>query len=417
MEYLMSANDQKSVAILRDRLYYAQYPSHVTSSVTPPTFPFTRVDVKGEPALQLKPDPHQQSNFVDSQNQVTSQPGQSQVAQPGGFYNPSNYQANVPSMAPTGQPQLNQPSYYQGQSQPPQVTPTIGAYQSQPYGGNTPNIQPPPSHVSTGMSNRVAPPPHGRFTNAPPPSGSSQFTNPTSAPPPMAGYGATATPGAPNSYPPPPPSGTGGQHQPEPPHSSSTWSADGTHAIAKKHQPTNYTPPAPITMPIFNADQQQPAPSDNPTGNAVPPIVHQGSGVPPGAPPQGPVTVSNASQQPEPAKEVMKGPIPAEHLNLQEAFDGLVSKCRGTAMNQQTKKKLDDVTRKLEALYDKLRDQKLSPSILGGLHNIAQACQRTDYASGYQAYTNLISSGSFSEISSFMPGIKTLMQIATQLRV
>ena len=45
------------------------------------------------------------------------------------------------------------------------------------------------------------------------------------------------------------------------------------------------------------------------------------------------------------------------------------------------------------------------------------ACQATDYASGYRAYTNLISSGSFSEISSFMPGIKTLMQIATQLRV
>ena len=45
------------------------------------------------------------------------------------------------------------------------------------------------------------------------------------------------------------------------------------------------------------------------------------------------------------------------------------------------------------------------------------ACQATDYASGYQAYTNLISSGSFSEISSFMPGIKSLMQVATQLKV
>jgi hypothetical protein len=33
-------------------------------------------------------------------------------------------------------------------------------------------------------------------------------------------------------------------------------------------------------------------------------------------------------------KEVIKAPIPAEHIQLQEAFDGLVAKCRGTAMNQ-----------------------------------------------------------------------------------
>ena len=38
--------------------------------------------------------------------------------------------------------------------------------------------------------------------------------------------------------------------------------------------------------------------------------------------------------QPEPEKAVAKGPIPAEHIQLQEAFDGLVAKCRGTAMNQ-----------------------------------------------------------------------------------
>jgi hypothetical protein len=43
---------QDDVAVLRDRLYYAQYPSHVTSSITPPTFPFPRVDVKAAPAVQ-----------------------------------------------------------------------------------------------------------------------------------------------------------------------------------------------------------------------------------------------------------------------------------------------------------------------------------------------------------------------------
>lgn len=45
------------------------------------------------------------------------------------------------------------------------------------------------------------------------------------------------------------------------------------------------------------------------------------------------------------------------------------------------------------------------------------ACQSADYPHGLMAHTSLISSGSFSEISSFMPGLKSLMQIATQLRV
>ena len=45
------------------------------------------------------------------------------------------------------------------------------------------------------------------------------------------------------------------------------------------------------------------------------------------------------------------------------------------------------------------------------------ACQGGDYPRGLMAHTRLISSGSFSEISTFMPGLKSLMQIATQLRI
>ena len=45
------------------------------------------------------------------------------------------------------------------------------------------------------------------------------------------------------------------------------------------------------------------------------------------------------------------------------------------------------------------------------------ACQAADYPRGLMAHTSLISSGSFSEISTFMPGLKAMMQIATQLRV
>ena len=151
--------------------------------------------------------------------------------------------------------------------------------------GNMENA--PPPQAPGLISNQVPPSAPGRFANAAPPSSSSQFTNPTSAPPPMTGYGVTTTPGAPSFYPPPPANqnqtGKGRftseifewctlinshidyhvfsfpfmqcslkyifysqwitsiiknmvlyfieQSQP-----SSTWSADGTHAIAKKSQ-------------------------------------------------------------------------------------------------------------------------------------------------------------------------------------
>ncbi|XP_015780784.1 PREDICTED: protein transport protein Sec31A-like [Acropora digitifera] len=114
---------------------------------------------------------------------------------------------------------------------------------------------------------------------------------------------------------------------------------------------------------------------------------------------------------------ILKGPIPSEHLTLQETFNGLAERCKNTANNPHTKRKLDDVSKRLEALYDKLREQKMSNPILEGLHEIAQACQDRDYPRGLMAHTRLISSGSFSEISTFMPGLKSLMQIATQLRV
>lgn len=175
---------------------------------------------------------------------------------------------------------------------------------------------------------------------------------------------------------------------------------------------------------MFNgtADQQQKQqasavglPQGAPPGSGAPPMMPPGGG-PPGAPPS---YGDMPRQQPpqEPPAPILKGPIPSEHLTLQETFNGLAERCKNTANNPHTKRKLDDVSKRLEALYDKLREQKMSNPILEGLHEIAQACQDRDYPRGLMAHTRLISSGSFSEISTFMPGLKSLMQIATQLRV
>ncbi|XP_078319996.1 protein transport protein Sec31A-like isoform X1 [Crassostrea virginica] len=120
---------------------------------------------------------------------------------------------------------------------------------------------------------------------------------------------------------------------------------------------------------------------------------------------------------PEPPKPVEKGPIPSEHKVLQDIFTSLVHNCSSVASNAQMKKKLDDVSKKLEVLYDRLRENSLSQTVILGLHQIVQAVQQYDYHTALQVYTQMVSQGNFSEISSFMPGLKMLIQSAMQMNV
>lgn len=120
---------------------------------------------------------------------------------------------------------------------------------------------------------------------------------------------------------------------------------------------------------------------------------------------------------PEPPKPVEKGPIPSEHKVLQDIFSSLVHNCSNVASNAQMKRKLDVVSKQLEVLYDRLRENSLSQSVVLGLHQIVQAVQQYDYNTALQIYTQMVSQGNFSEISSFMPGLKTLIQSAMQLNV
>lgn len=52
-----------------------------------------------------------------------------------------------------------------------------------------------------------------------------------------------------------------------------------------------------------------------------------------------------------------------------------------------------------------------------GLHQIVQSVQQYDYNAGLAVYTQMVSQGNFSEISSFMPGLKMLIQSAAHLQV
>lgn len=105
--------------------------------------------------------------------------------------------------------------------------------------------------------------------------------------------------------------------------------------------------------------------------------------------------------------------------------------------SQQIKRKLEDVSKKLEVLYDCLRENKvsqlcdmivyifrnhirifqLSQNTLQGLHQISQMIQNGNYTGGLDLHTQLVSGPDFSQIASFMPGIKVLLLSALQLNV
>ncbi|XP_038142909.1 protein transport protein Sec31A isoform X6 [Cyprinodon tularosa] len=213
-----------------------------------------------------------------------------------------------------------------------------------------------------------------------------------------------------------------------------------TRAPKKKQVPENYTPPAPITAPILTplgADPHtQPISSGTPQamvqghhGNQVQYAGMHQTQLPsqsmnptnpnsnmegaPGAP------TGDAIQplQSIPAEKITKKPIPDEHLVLKTTFEGLIQKCLTVATDPQTKRKLDDANKRLEALYDKLREQTLSPAIIGGLHNIARTIESRSYTEGLNIHTHIVSNSNFSETSAFMPVLKVVLTQANKLGV
>ncbi|XP_019909107.2 protein transport protein Sec31A isoform X3 [Esox lucius] len=262
-------------------------------------------------------------------------------------------------------------------------------------------------------------------------------------------------PGSPASYmPPPPPAGSSGtrpetaSHQV--PASQRTGPQNGwndppnlTRDSKKKKVPENYTPPAPITAPIFSplgaGDPQAQQPHSMPPQamapdqtqiqtpyqgmqqQMAPPIFNPGlpktrGGSVEGAP-GAPIGEVIQSMQSIPAEKITKKPIPAEHLVLKNTFEGLIQKCLAAATDPQTKRKLDDAHKRLEALYDKLREQTLSPAIVGGLHNIVQCIDSRSYMESLNIHTHIVSSSNFSETSAFMPVLKVVLTQANKLGV
>ncbi|KAM5158514.1 protein transport protein Sec31A isoform 4-T6 [Callospermophilus lateralis] len=307
----------------------------------------------------------------------------------------------------------------------------------------------------------VAPPASNAYPNTPYISSASSYSGQSQLYTPQhQASSPTSSPAA--SFPPPPSSGASFQHGgPGAPPSSSAYALPpGTtgpqngwndppalnRVPKKKKMPENFTPPVPITSPIMNPlgdpqsqmMQQQPSAPVPLSNQASFPQPHLAggqhfhgiqqplgqTGMPPafskpnieGAP-GAPIGNTIQHVQSLPTEKITKKPIPDEHLILKTTFEDLIQRCLSSASDPQTKRKLDDASKRLEFLYDKLREQTLSPTIINGLHNIARSIETRNYSEGLTIHTHIVSTSNFSETSAFMPVLKVVLTQANKLGV
>uniref|UniRef100_A0A8C2G7J2 Protein transport protein Sec31A n=1 Tax=Cyprinus carpio TaxID=7962 RepID=A0A8C2G7J2_CYPCA len=452
ISYLPTNTQQ--VTQLRDRLSRAlgqqqQQPGAAGTGTLPAAVPVQTYTQPQPPQVPAQPAaPPQYYQQGRSATTVTSWSNQTPTALP------SVSRPLVPAADPQVQTHRAVPHYPPVQQFRPAAG-TPGIYQPLQYSSSMASPLPPPPSSSSSAA-AVYPPqfmhPASSQPAAPPVISGPPQGQPFSPPPLSSGMSFQhGGPGSPTAYLPPPVSRFPGT-QSEPaliPASQRTGPQNGwndpptlNRAHKKKKIPENFTPPAPITAPIMAplGDPQGPAGQtmqtlqsqqqgpDQPVGPATfNPIQQQPLGPPGRNPnmPQGnmegapgaPIGDLIKPLQSIPTEKITKKPIPEEHMVLKTTFEGLIQKCLAAASDPQTKRKLDDAHKRLEYLYDKLREQTLSPAIVGGLHNMARSIECRCYTDGLNIHTHIVSSSNFSETSAFMPVLKVVLTQANKLGV
>ncbi|XP_048801297.1 protein transport protein Sec31B isoform X1 [Lagopus muta] len=455
MNYLPNSSKELLIEQLRDRLFHAQGKN--VGDQPPPPFPYTRVNVgvtkHTSPAAQRDSAPEGAAHRTDRRHPEKS-----------------NYQS---SFAPSAPSQPSVPSFFPPQPVPamsaphhivpPQTStsPQTGVYsrgppypqynvgmvpatasgpalsQSQPFspvGARPVGPAPFPSQPPlSGQSMPMTSPgvlPSGPALLAPASIPSSQllaacplpvasqsplgfssapFSSPVNVGYPQGGPGAPSTKPLPAASLPPPPIGFFPWLDPHMDHAAQESWTDPSAArggLQKKKLPEKFAPLAPITAPVMSVPTE-------PQGIHPQLSRLQESGQsPPGAPKEGSLQYHQL-----PAERIEKKEVPPEHQGLKTTLEGLVQRCSAVATDPKTRRKLEDALQRLETLYDKLREQALSPAILMGLHEIARCIEARNYQQGLMVHTQVVSSSSFSEVSGFMPVLKVLMTIAGKLNV
>ncbi|XP_077099408.1 protein transport protein Sec31A isoform X2 [Siphateles boraxobius] len=459
ISYLPTNTQQVSVQKLRDRLSRAlgqQTPvatmtgnqnTHQTQTHTQPQPP--------PPQPAAPPQYYQQgrsATTVTSWSNQTSTALSSVPRQPVPAADPQaestspvfGLQSPVMASVPASTPFMYSQQY---QNYPPVQQFTPGIYQPVPYSSSTASPLPPPPPSSSSSSSVY--PPHFMHPASSQPAApglvSGSFSPPALSSDVCFQHGG---PGSPSAYLPPPVArAPGTQNEPALiPASQRTGPQNGwndpptlNRAAKKKKIPEHFTPPAPITAPIMapvgepqapavpgmqTLPPQQQAPDQHVGPTTFTPIHQQPLGPPCRNPNMPQVNMEGAPGAPIgdviksiPTEKITKKPIPEEHMVLKTTFEGLIQKCLTAASDPQTKRKLDDAHKRLEYLYDKLREQTLSPAIVGGLHNMARSIECRCYTDGLNIHTHIVSNSNFSETSAFMPVLKVVLTQANRLGV
>ncbi|XP_068024104.1 protein transport protein Sec31A isoform X10 [Melanerpes formicivorus] len=448
LTFLPANTNQPNIVLLRDRLCRAQ--EELPGAQQPP-----------RAATERQPVPKGRAGPGAGQLQGTQPPAQQYYQQgdnppPAGFIVPGALSPAVPAQqAPASGYSL----YSQAGARPayPQLYQATQQYSCGTGGPALYQLQQPLTAPASASYPNPAPnttPPY--LSSAPAPSVPSPLYPGQPQPSPT-----SLTPGS--SFP-PPPSGTSFQHgRPGPPATSVAYALPpgptgpqngwndppALNRAAKKKVPDNFQPPVPITSPIMNplAEaqcplQQPPAPAPllgtpgfQPPQQLLPGPPGQG-GFSPAPQPPGPCILPPAASKPStegapgapignaiqhvqalPTEKITKKPIPEEHLILKTTFEALIQRCLLSASDPQTKRKLDDANKRLEFLYDKLREQTLSPAILSGLHSMVKSIEGRNYQEGLNIHTHIVSTSNFSETSAFMPVLKVVLTQANKLGV
>ncbi|XP_069945379.1 protein transport protein Sec31A-like isoform X4 [Cherax quadricarinatus] len=473
VSYLNSAT-QGDMVELRDRLYRAlgyttgtsNHPSSQTATrssnlrrtSTPQNYVQSQSVKIKQPSDELSILPTQYTLSV--QDQQRSIYGDQSSAQPAlltpspGFYSPLPVAPPVPQ-APAMMNQYGvMPSMGPVQPTPaPPTVPPTGALVSGSFrrGGPSRYVQEPArTALPTNMLNPAQPPQPAPFL--PPPSGTNPVhlnpsMTPLSAPAPPQFFNPAATSATNSMY--------GDQQQQQQVHQTPAPPSTKTPAAFDSSVPRGWNDPPPPSSsrkqcagePKFHGghsgdkkllmlkqakllqqQQQQhetpkaPEPIMCPVPGAIAPDLpqqfmgfqHPQYGAETHAAGAGPAVPVAAAATPEPAS---KGPLPLEHQVIQDVINEVQSRCLHVVQNQQMKQRLEDISGKMEVLYDKLRTGQLGPVAVSGVHRIVNAIQNGDYRGALGVHAETIAKGSFSELSSFMPPLKLLLQYCIQLQV
>uniref|UniRef100_A0AAR2KT91 Protein transport protein Sec31A n=1 Tax=Pygocentrus nattereri TaxID=42514 RepID=A0AAR2KT91_PYGNA len=466
ISYLPTNTEQVAVQLLRERLSRA-LGQHAVAPAAPMApqqnrQPAAPVAIPQQVYTPVQPQPQQlaASTVTSWSNQTPTvlpsvprplAPAKDLQAEPA----PGPFGPQSPVCAGPAAPGFMYSQQYQTYPQVQQFMPGAGGpniYQPLQYSSSTASPLPPPPSSATPAP--FYPPQfmHPASSQPPAPSAPPPHSSSSSFSPPPFSSGVSfqhGGPGSPTAYLPPPPTGASGGF------TQDTWFLEGpqngwndppalSRVPKKKKVPEHYTPPAPITAPIMAplGDPQQLAPMQ-PSQQQQQQLPGQPAGVPaPFTPiqqqPLGPCLIAlyapksilcnemkqigtpNETVNPMqslPAEKIMKKPIPDEHLILKTTFEGLIQKCLAAATDPQTKRKLDDANKRLESLYDKLREQTLSPAIVSGLHSMARSIESRSYTDGLNIHTHIVSNSNFSETSAFMPVLKVVLTQAYKLGV